>query len=199
MNRSARLRRLPVVLGIVAAATAALVVGRSPAGAQDDLVARGEDLYLLGCVSCHAVDGTGVTTSDGAVRGPDLTQAGEAGAYYMLSTGRMPLNDPNDQPLHRQPAYEDADIDALVAYVAGLGDGPALPEIDTAAGDLAEGGTLFRENCQACHSASGGGGAFLRPRAPPLDKATSEQVAAAVRSGPARCRCSVPRRSTTST
>lgn len=179
------LRRLPVLSALVVAAAAGLTAGRAPAGAQVDLEARGRELYLVGCVSCHAADGTGATTADGQVRGPDVTQAGEAGAFYMLSTGRMPLNDPRDQPMHRQPAYDEDDIDAIVAFVASLGDGPDLPAIDPAAGDLAEGGELFRGNCQACHSASGGGGALSYGRAAPaLDQATSEQVAAAVRAGP---------------
>jgi ubiquinol-cytochrome c reductase cytochrome c subunit len=103
----------------------------------------------------------------------------------MLSTGRMPLNDPQDQLHHRDPAYPKADIDDLVAYVASLGDGPKLPTIDTKAGDLAAGGALFRANCQACHSASGNGGALSYGKAAPsLMKAEPEQVAAAVRSGP---------------
>lgn len=181
----ARLRRLPVLAALVVAVAAGLAAGRAPAGAQGDLEARGRELYLTGCVSCHGVDGTGATTDDGEERGPDLTRAGEAGAYYMLSTGRMPLNDPRDQPLHRRPAYGDDDIAALTAFVAGLGDGPALPDVDPATGDLAEGGELFRGNCQACHSASGSGGALSYGRAAPaLDRATARQVAAAVRSGP---------------
>jgi ubiquinol-cytochrome c reductase cytochrome c subunit len=72
-----------------------------------------------------------------------------------------------------------------VAYVASLGDGPRLPEVDVADADLAEGGVIYRANCQACHSASGSGGALSYGRAAPaLAPATDEQVAAAVRVGP---------------
>jgi ubiquinol-cytochrome c reductase cytochrome c subunit len=97
----------------------------------------------------------------------------------------MPLADPGDVPRRKEPAYDDAQIDALVAFVASLGGGPDLPEVDVAAGDLAEGGELYRENCQACHSATGAGGALSYGRAaPPLASSTPLQVGAAVRSGP---------------
>jgi ubiquinol-cytochrome c reductase cytochrome c subunit len=71
-----------------------------------------------------------------------------------------------------------------VAYVASLGDGPELPHV-TRSGDVAVGGNLFRENCQACHSATGAGGALSYGRnAPPLLQAQRLQVGAAMRSGP---------------
>lgn len=181
-----RLRRLPIVVAAGAAiAAGALTAGRAPAGAAPDPIARGRVLYEQSCVSCHAADGSGVTTSAGELRGPDLRQAGEAGAYYMVATGRMPLDDPSAQLRHREPAFPPADVDALVAYVAGLGHGPALPDVNPSRGDLALGGQLFRANCQACHSASGSGGALSYGRAaPPLNQATPTEVGAAVRSGP---------------
>jgi ubiquinol-cytochrome c reductase cytochrome c subunit len=158
---------------------------RDQAPTEAELVDAGRDLYLLGCVSCHGADGTGQRAPDGALRGPSLLAAGEAGAYYQLTTGRMPLANSDDIPQRKPRAYTLEQIDALVAYVASLGDGPALPEIDIEAGDLSEGGVLFRENCQACHSATGAGGALSYGRAaPPLDEATPSQVGAAVRSGP---------------
>ena len=175
---------LLTVLGAAAGLTL-LLAGRSPASAQDDLVVEGRQLYLVGCVSCHGIDGKGVRGPDGAKRGPTLSGAGEASAYYVLSTGRMPLGNPNEQPRRNDPAYASADQDALVAYVATLGNGPALPDVDLADADLAAGGLVYRANCQACHSASGGGGALSYGRAAPhLSKAEPEQVAAAVRAGP---------------
>lgn len=180
-------RRAVAVVALVTVGATSLLAGRSPAGAQDDLVAEGKALYLTSCVSCHGVEGKGVSTGgdDDRARGPSLAQAGEAGAYYVLSTGRMPLNDPDEQPHRKEPAFDEAEIDALVAFVATLGDGPALPDVDLGGADLAEGGAVFRANCQACHSASGSGGALSYGRAAPaLDEATPEQIAAAVRSGP---------------
>jgi ubiquinol-cytochrome c reductase cytochrome c subunit len=181
-----RLARAGLLAVLAAAAGLTLLLAwRAPAGAQDDLVARGRALYLQGCVSCHGADGRGVTRRDGAERGPSLEHSGEAGAYYYLSTGRMPLANSDEQPRRKDPAYDQADQDALVAFVASLGDGPALPEVDPADGDLARGGAVFRGNCQACHSASGGGGALSYGEAAPnLSKSQPEQVAAAMRAGP---------------
>ena len=168
---------------------AALVVwwmGSAPAAtAQSDPIGRGHDLFITGCSSCHGTDGRGVKTSAGAERGPSLVNAGSAGAYYQLSTGRMPLEDSTKQAQRKPPAYSADDIDALVAYVASLGPGPVAPEVNTRGSDLAVGGELFRANCAPCHSASGAGGALSYGQdAPSLHAATARQVGAAVRSGP---------------
>lgn len=162
--------------------TSAVPVGAT--SAQVELVEAGEQLYLTGCSSCHGVDGGGVTV-DGELRGPSLEDAGEASAYYYLSTGRMPLGNPEDQPQRKDPAYSPSEIDALVAFVASLGDGLALPDIDLDGADLAEGGVIYRANCQACHSAFGSGGALSYGRAAPnLHAVEPAAVGAAVRIGP---------------
>ncbi|HEX7135564.1 MAG TPA: c-type cytochrome [Iamia sp.] len=190
-------RRLVTVVACLAA-TAALVAAAPGSGAErlptqtdagpdldPDLVAEGRQLYQRSCVTCHGRDGQGLDAPNGAERGPSLTDAGEAGAYYQLTTGRMPLANPGDTPMRKDPAFTDDEITALVAFVASLGDGPALPGIDVERGDLAEGGVLYRENCQACHSATGAGGALSYGRAAPtLSAPTPTQVGAAVRSGP---------------
>ncbi len=161
------------------------LVGRSPADAQGDLAARGRSLYLVGCVSCHGTQGQGVGGSGNGTRGPSLEGAGAAGAYYQLATGRMPLSNPDAQSRRKDPAYDSAEIDALVAYVASLGNGPARPKLDLTNADLATGGGIFRSNCQACHSSTGSGGALSYGRAAPsLDKADPGEIGAAVRSGP---------------
>jgi ubiquinol-cytochrome c reductase cytochrome c subunit len=153
-------------------------------GGGDDLVERGRELYETGCSSCHGADGRGVV-EDGRERGPSLENAGEAAAYYYLSTGRMPLGNSEEQPERTDPAYSPDEIDALVAYVGTLGDGPEVPTVDPDRGDLALGGEVFRANCQACHGASGSGGALSYGRAAPrLGPATPTEVAAAVRVGP---------------
>ena len=159
-----------------------------PAGGQedeDDLVAAGRELFETGCQSCHGPDGRGVDAPDGSTRGPSLENSGEAAAYYYLSTGRMPLGNSEEQPVRKRSAYGDEEIQALVAFVGTLGEGPAVPEIDTTDADLAVGGEIFRANCQACHSASGSGGALSYGRAAPrLQEATPTEVGSAVRVGP---------------
>lgn len=194
-----RARRLLPVLACVAATAVVLwisggssaaeevIPGRqsAPERTTDELVAAGRTLYATGCVSCHGVDGEGQDAPDGTERGPTLENTGEAGAYYQITTGRMPLANSGDIPQRKDPAYAPDEIEALVAYVATLGDGPELPDVDVEAGDLAEGGRLYRESCQGCHSATGAGGALSYGRAaPPLAAATPTQVGAAMRSGP---------------
>jgi len=187
-----RARRVPrpvlvvaACLGLTVGVTVALAAVQRPADAQSDLEAEGRELYETGCISCHGTEGAGVKGPEGDVRGPSIVDAGEAGAYYQLSTGRMPLANSSDDPVRKPPAYSPTEIRALVAYVASLGNGPPLPSVDLDGADVAAGGELFRANCQACHSAAGSGGALSYGRAAPaLHSATPEQIAAAVRSGP---------------
>ena len=97
----------------------------------------------------------------------------------------MPLANPKGQPVRKPKAFGAAEIRALVAYVASLGPGPAIPDVDEHAGSLSEGGTLFRLNCAACHSSAGVGGALsYGSDAPSLRGATSTQIAEAIRTGP---------------
>lgn len=184
---TSRSRRFLVVLPVVVAAVVTPLLLRPAAGQEDDdaLLAEGRELYETGCSSCHGPDGGGVVAPDGSARGPSLEDAGEAAAYFYLSTGRMPLANSEEQPRRKEPAYDDEEIAALVAYVGTLGDGPAIPDVDTTGADLAAGGEIYREDCQACHSASGSGGALSYGRAAPgLADATPTQVGAAVRVGP---------------
>jgi quinol---cytochrome-c reductase cytochrome c subunit len=188
-QRDVRRQSLAVLAGVLAitAVLLATVGGRAAAqtSSNDDLISQGKELFDTGCVSCHGPDGNGVVTADGEVRGPSLASAGEAGAYYQLSTGRMPLADPHEDAVRKRPAYTDDEIDALVAYVGSLGSGPSLPPVDVERADVAAGGELFRANCAPCHSASGAGGALSYGNAaPPLSQSEPLQVGAAVRSGP---------------
>jgi ubiquinol-cytochrome c reductase cytochrome c subunit len=144
-----------------------------------DSVSRGRALFVEGCSSCHGFDARGV-----AGQGPSLVGAGAAAADFYLSTGRMPLDAPGRQPLREDPAYDRADIDALVAYVASLGPGPAIPDVDPARGDLAEGQRAFTSNCAGCHQVVGRGGVVTGGFSPPLHEATATQIGEAVRVGP---------------
>jgi ubiquinol-cytochrome c reductase cytochrome c subunit len=196
---------LPVVAGAAAAAVVALrspgaearsvhgvSIDDTPTGqgggmsdedfvppADPDQIQRGRELFLTDCVSCHGSEG------EGTDQGPDLRGVGAASADFFLSTGRMPNTEPNRQALSKRSPYNQQQIDDLVAYVASLGPGPPIPDVDNPEGDLQEGGVLYRLNCQPCHSAAGDGGALSSGRvAPELHGATSTQVAEAVRIGP---------------
>jgi ubiquinol-cytochrome c reductase cytochrome c subunit len=143
-------------------------------------VEHGEELFLTSCASCHGEGGVGTDQA------PDLRGVGAAAADFQLSTGRMPDTNPDREPTSKPPAFSDEQIDDLVAYVASLGPGPAIPDVENPPGDLAEGGNLFRLNCAACHSAAGNGGALSLGRdAPDLHGATGVQIAEAMRTGPA--------------
>lgn len=173
---------------VVAVAAISLVVvipvPPTPAGAAtDDQPAPPVDaevLYGRDCVSCHGPAG------EGSWRGPSLLDAGEASAYYMLATGRMPIDEPRRSIERGEPAYDADEIDALVDYVAGLGPGGVdLPDVDPSAGAVAEGGVLFRRHCSGCHGATGVGGSLaFDVVAPPVLRSSVPVVAAAVVHGP---------------
>jgi ubiquinol-cytochrome c reductase cytochrome c subunit len=138
----------------------------------------GRQMFVTGCSSCHGFDGKGTD------RGPTLERSGAAAAYYYLSTGRMPLA-ADGQPTRKDPVYTDEEIEVLTEYVASLGEGPPVPEVEDGEGDLAHGGVLFRANCAACHSAAGIGGALsYGGYAPSVSQSEPRQIAAAVRVGP---------------
>jgi len=176
--------RIAVELALVAVLAAPLgallaTIGPGSARAQEDAVEAGEELFLTGCVSCHGPGGVGTD------QGPTLIGVGAAAADFMLRTGRMPLAVPGQQPPRKEPAYGDEDITYLVAYVASLGPGPEIPDVDPERGDMAMGGELYRENCAACHQAAGSGGALSYGRhAPSLHEATATEIAEAPRIGP---------------
>jgi quinol---cytochrome-c reductase cytochrome c subunit len=142
------------------------------------LMARGRVLFAQGCASCHGTDLRGR-----AELGPPLRGAGTAAADFYLSTGRMPLADPTDEPERTQPAYARADIDALVAFVGSFG-GPGVPRVDPARGSLATGMEKFTEHCAGCHQIVGRGGIVTGAAVPALDDTTPTQLAEAVRVGP---------------
>ncbi|SEK55727.1 ubiquinol-cytochrome c reductase cytochrome c subunit [Nonomuraea pusilla] len=128
-------------------------------------------------MSCHGQRG------EGTQLGPDLTRAGAASADFQLSTGRMPLPAPGAVPRRGTPAFSRSDIDALTAYVASLGHGPAIPSVP--AGDPSQGRRLYLATCAACHSSTGEGASLPGGQvAPSLLPSRATQIAEAVRLGP---------------
>jgi ubiquinol-cytochrome c reductase cytochrome c subunit len=117
-------------------------------------VRAGRELFQVACSSCHGLDG------EGTGRGPTLVGVGAASADFYLSSGRMPLDRSDVQSQRKDPAYTPREIRQLVGYVASLGPGPAIPEVDPEAGELVEGYELYSNNCASCHSAAGAGGAL---------------------------------------
>lgn len=165
----------PVVLLLALLTTGgvySLAVGPS-AQAEDydqDTVAAGKALYLVGCSSCHGLNGEGVTTKNGGQYGPPLVGVGAAAVDFQVGTGRMPMAAPGAQAPVKPKVYTDEEIEQLSAYVASLGPGPAIPEPeqydpDTIPEDereeaIVRGGEFFRTNCTACHNFAATGGAL---------------------------------------
>jgi ubiquinol-cytochrome c reductase cytochrome c subunit len=160
--------------GMILAATT-LSAGASAA---TDPVAQGRALFQQSCSSCHGLSAQGVADS-----GPSLVGVGAASADFELSTGRMPLADPRDEPERSTPRLSSAEIRELVAYVGSLG-GPAIPDVDATQGNLAAGFRAFTLDCAGCHQSLARGGTVIGGVAPSLVDATPTQIAEAVRVGP---------------
>ncbi len=162
-------------VGIWAGAISGTAAAATPAAGLEE----GRVLFENACANCHGAGGTGTNL------GPSLANAGAAGADFMLSTGRMPLDDPHRQPVRKPAAFDGEEISQIASYVASLGDGPPIPEVDVEEGDLVLGQQLYAENCGACHSSAGAGGAVgAGLEAPALRHATPVEVVEAMRIGP---------------
>jgi ubiquinol-cytochrome c reductase cytochrome c subunit len=150
----------------------------SAAPADPALVARGRDLYADACSECHGEDLRGRPG-----QGPSLIGAGAGAADFYLSTGRMPIASPTDEPVRASPAFPQRDIRALVAYVGAFGS-TALPAADPDRGSVARGKEAFTERCAGCHQVVARGGIVTGAFVPSLQDATPRQLAEAVRIGP---------------
>lgn len=174
------------VLTKTAEAGQAPIVRPTPVPGQSQ-VELGSQLYAANCMTCHGIDGRGSrggrnpTGTLGA--GPSLRGVGALAADFYLRTGRMPLAEPDQQPMRADPIYDEDEIAALVAYVGSLG-GPPVPSIDTAGADLARGRLLFTENCAGCHQVVGQGGVMPGAVPPDLQQSTPLDVAEATHIGP---------------
>jgi ubiquinol-cytochrome c reductase cytochrome c subunit len=186
-----RLRLLALVL-LAAAAVGAMVPsgtaigdrsaspGAAMASGLGDDLAAGQTVYSARCASCHGSEG------QGAALGPPLIGVGAAAADFQLRTGRMPFSGaPGTQAVRKPPAFDDQTTRDLVAYVASLGSGPAIPQPRIDSTTLPAGQRLFIANCAPCHGATARGGAVGGGAlAPALDKATPVEAAEAMIIGP---------------
>ncbi len=168
---------------------------RPPGVTAADRTEDGKQLYMRDCAWCHGSDGRGTE------RGPDVLAApsGPALVDFVLSTGRMPIDSPDQRMIRRDPVYAPEQVDALVDFVATLGpEGPDVPVLALDDANLSHGAVLYQENCAACHSTTGIGGALTEGRVtteegvpprsrivvPPVTESTSIEIAEAIRTGP---------------
>ena len=190
------------VLGIVLAAVAAPFATAGAASAQPPTgivrpttepphasVQLGSQLYAGNCASCHGIAGSGISHkrpgSGGLLGlGPPLRHVGPLAADFYLRTGYMPLGNPHEQPEGNTVLFNGKEIKSLIAYVASLGHGPAIPNPHPGQGDISDGQELFTENCAGCHQLQGRGGFVTGARVPPLQNVKAVRIAEAVRIGP---------------
>ena len=146
-------------------------------------IEEGKQLFLKGCSSCHGLN------AEGGAIAPSLIGVGAASVDFQVGTGRMPMADMSTQATRKEPVYTPEQTAALVAYVASLAPGPAIPtdaqlnyERD---GNTAEGGELFRNNCAMCHNFAGQGGALTEGKyAPTLMGVEPKYIYEALITGP---------------
>jgi ubiquinol-cytochrome c reductase cytochrome c subunit len=155
---------------------------------QSALLRTGKQLYETACVTCHGVNLQGVEG-----RGPSLIGVGEAAVFFQVNTGRMPAMRGEAQAPRKAPVFDEAQTDALGAYIQANGGGPLTPRDSNGqianqslvGNDLARGGDLFRLNCASCHNFTGKGGALSSGKyAPGLTDASPAQIYTAMLTGP---------------
>lgn len=195
MKKIAARRRSPIavlvllLLGLTMTGTAYAVMKPSapeavPAATVDvDDVQAGKELFLANCATCHGTNGEGNPPA-----GPSLVGVGAAAVNFQVGTGRMPMSAPGVQAPANRNRFSDEETAQLVAYVASLGPGPALPDeeyLDLENANIAEGGRIFRTNCAMCHNSAGAGGALTRGKfAPSLMGVEPTHIYEAMLTGP---------------
>ncbi|HEY1656675.1 MAG TPA: c-type cytochrome [Candidatus Tumulicola sp.] len=159
-----------------ALAAALVLAGAAPVAAS--AAPPGRALYQTHCSSCHGL------ALQGSPDGPPLAGKSAADVDFMLRTGRMPAAIVRGEQLAHPAAFDDAQIRAIVAYVASAGQGDReIPRLE--AGDVVRGRQVFAENCQACHGVTAHGASVGYAQvAPSLMEASPEEIAEAVRVGP---------------
>jgi ubiquinol-cytochrome c reductase cytochrome c subunit len=184
---------LLLALVVVGGAYSAMASPPAPAAntTSEDLVEQGRQLFLVGCASCHGKNAEGVLTERGSQLGPPLIGVGAASVDFQVGTGRMPAAQTGTQVPRKDPVYDQPQIDALAAFVASLGPGPAVPEeeVYTPEGlteeEIVLGRELWATNCTACHNFAAQGGALPHGRyAPPLEGVDPKYMYEAMVTGP---------------
>ncbi|MCU1537908.1 MAG: menaquinol-cytochrome c reductase cytochrome c1 subunit precursor [Humibacillus sp.] len=161
-----------------------------------DAVQDGRNLFLSNCATCHGLNAQGTKS------GPSLVGVGAASVDFQVGTGRMPLAGPIVQAPANKVKFDETQIEAMAAYVASLGAGPAVPESKwttviapgttkeegqtlTNSQRIARGGEIFRVNCAMCHNFAGAGGALTRGKyAPALTNSSGKTIYESMVTGP---------------
>ena len=184
-----------LLLGLLVAGGAYSAVVSSASAKTDtssqSTVSQGKALFLVGCSSCHGLNGEGIVTKKGTQYGPPLAGVGAAAVDFQVGTGRMPMARPGVQAARKEVVYSKDEIRALAAYVQSLAPGPAVPqksEYDAKSAsqaDVVKGGQFFETNCTACHNFAAAGGALPGGKfAPTLRGVSEKHIYEAMLTGP---------------
>lgn len=139
---------------------------------------QGRELYMRDCAWCHGSAG------EGSIYGPPLEASGPASTDFMLRTGRMPIEQPEQDPPAGPAEYSPDEIEQITAYASTFGEGPPIPEVQPDEGSLEQGAVLYQENCAACHSSTGIGAALTSGEtAPGVRSSAATEIGEAVRVG----------------
>jgi ubiquinol-cytochrome c reductase cytochrome c subunit len=142
-------------------------------------LAAGQELYEERCSTCHG------SRAEGTGQAPPIAGLGPAFYDFMMSTGRMPLDQTGVQARRRPPVLGPAEIRAISDYLQSIAPGGVqIPEVNPGAGDISLGQATYQSNCAPCHGITAHGGAVGPLDAPPLGAATAVQIAEAIRIGP---------------
>jgi ubiquinol-cytochrome c reductase cytochrome c subunit len=172
---------------LVVGCLSALVTGSSSATASPApdpaLIASGRQVFVKNCESCHGFAAQGVPGV-----APPLIGVGAAAVDFQVSTGRMPAKESSAEMDRKPPTLTPAEQRAVVAYVAALGGGPAVPttaQLSASGANVGLGQQIFLTNCAQCHNFVGAGGALTYGKyAPPLTDSTPRQIYEAMLTGP---------------
>jgi ubiquinol-cytochrome c reductase cytochrome c subunit len=151
--------------------------------AESAQVAQGRAIFLEECAACHGQFAQG---TPGVA--PSLIGVGSAAVEFQTSTGRMPAKEPGAENDRKTPELSPQEIQAVAAYIASLGGGPAAPtaaQVSQQGTNAGFGQQLFVADCAQCHNFQGAGGALTYGKyAPPLTKSTPAQIYEAMLTGP---------------
>jgi ubiquinol-cytochrome c reductase cytochrome c subunit len=153
-------------------------------------MAAGQQLFAQFCSSCHGSRANGVNPEGGATIGPNLQGVGAATVDFWVSSGRMPATDVKAvEAERRESRLTPRQALEIASWVNSLDPSvPAVPFPHLHGADQSVGADLFSLDCAACHTITGSGDALaFGTNAPSLQNRsiTAQQVAEAVRTGPA--------------
>ncbi|MFN2448743.1 MAG: c-type cytochrome [Candidatus Baltobacteraceae bacterium] len=140
--------------------------------------------YLIFCSSCHGA------RLEGSTAAPPLTNVSVGLVDFELRTGRMPALVPREQNDPSAPQLHPEQIASIEAYIASRTSGdraiPAAPRILAGVSALRAGRSVYEENCEQCHAATGrgDGATAYHEVAPSLMESDPQTIVEAVREGP---------------